>query len=481
MGFKDIREYLAVLADRNELVAVEREIDPSWEVGLICRELMDQQGPVAVLRRVKGSPWPVVVNLFANRRRVAVALNVPEERLIPHWLEALGHPLPPVMVEKGLCQEVIHSDGNFLDLIPHVKWNPEDGGPYITFGLLFCKDPDSGVRNMGIYRIQIKEENRLGINSHPPQHAGVCHFKAEALGEALPVAIAIGADPSLYIASQASPSFPWDEVALAGSLRGEAVPMVKCRTVDLEVPATAEMVVEGRWLANVREREGPFGEFTGYYSGAADRGVIEITSITHRKDPLYLATYEGRPPTNTHVIHAIAREPVWYDRVKREMCPTVKDLCVTYAGCGGMHVIVSIKQQKAGQARNVALGLLQIHTIKHVIVVDDDIDVRRPDAVEWAVATRVQADRDVIVLSGMLGMGLDPSQPKFPSGLGAKLAIDATTPLDGMEHLISFPEWQLENVRRRWKEYGFGDSAGPAHLGDRPQGKRSPPRLSEER
>jgi len=463
MALQDLREYLALLEAREELVRVKQEVDPGWEVGLMCRELMDRQGPAALLEKVKGSPWPVVVNLFANRHRVASALGISENQLIPHWLKALEEPKPPVVVKSGPCQEFVHIDGDLLDFVPHIQWNREDCGPYITFGLALCKDPDSGVRNMGIYRLQIKGKNRLGINSRPPQHAGICHAKDEARGESLPVAIAIGADPSLYIASQAAPAFAWDEVALAGSLRGEPVPLVKCRTVDLEVPATAEIVLEGHWLANVREMEGPFGEFTGYYSGAAERGVIELSCISHRRNPLYLATYEGRPPTNTHILHAAAREPVWYSRIKREVCPTIKDLCVTYPGCAAMHVVVSIRQQHPGQARNVAISLLQSHSIKHVIVVDEDIDVRDSSAVEWAIATRVQADHDVIILREMVGMDLDPSQPKFPSGVGAKMAIDATIPFGAAERLVQFSKDQVEYVRKRWSAYGF---ESPPSAGD---------------
>jgi 2,5-furandicarboxylate decarboxylase 1 len=455
MALQDLREYLSVLEANRDLIRVEQEVDPGWEVGVLGRELMDRQAPAARLEKVKGSAWPVVVNLFANRQRVASALGISENQLIAHWLRALEEPKPPCLVESGPCQEFVYTSGNLLDRIPHIHWNPQDCGPYITFGLTFCQDPDSGVRNMGIYRLQIKGKNRLGINSRPPQHAGVCQAKAEALGKSLPVAVAIGTDPSLYVASQAAPAFAWDEVALAGSLRGEPVPMVKCKTVDLEVPATAEIVLEGHWMANVREIEGPFGEFTGYYSWAAERGVIELTCLSHRRDPLYLATYEGRPPTNTHVLHAAAREPVWYGRIKREVCPTIKDLCVTYAGCAAMHVVVSIKQQHPGQARNVAISLLQTHSIKHVIVVDEDIDVRDPSAVEWAVATRVQGDRDVIILPGMVGMDLDPSQPKFPSGVGAKMAIDATIAVGAAERLVQFPKEQVEHVRNQWSAYGF--------------------------
>jgi 2,5-furandicarboxylate decarboxylase 1 len=459
MPFQDLREYLGLLETRGELVQVEREVDPSWEIGLICRELMDRQGPAAMFRNARGCSLPVVVNIFANRGRVALALGIEERALIPHWLQALEQTIPPQLVDAGPCQEIVRTDGDLLADLPRITWNPDDGGPYLTFGLAICKDPETGQRNMGIYRCQIKDNNRIGMNAKAPAHAGVALAKAELQGHSLPIAIAVGADPSLYLASQAPRGFNGDEVALAGSLRGEPVPMVKCRTVDLEVPATAELVLEGYYLANTVEMEGPFGEFTGYYSGAAPRGLIELTAVTRRRDALYLATYEGKPPTNTHVIHAAAREPVWYTQLKQDVCPTIRDINVTYAGCAALHVIVSMKQLKVGQARNVGLDLIKNATIKHVIVVDDDIDVRDPNAVEWAIATRVQADRDVIVIPDLAGMGLDPSQPKFPSGLSAKMIIDATLPMDGSEALIALPAEGLAAVRERWTQYGFPDTA----------------------
>jgi 2,5-furandicarboxylate decarboxylase 1 len=232
--------------------------------------------------------------------------------------------------------------------------------------------------------------------------------------------------------------------------------VVRCKTVDLEVPATAEMVIEGLYLPEEVEHEGPFGEFTGYYSGASMRGVVQVTAVTTRRDPYYLATYEGKPPGNTHVLHSLAREPVWYEMLRRDACPTIKDINVTYAGSSCLHVIVSMKPLTHGHARNVGLELLRVPNIKHAVIVDDDIDVRDMTAVEWAIATRVQADRDVIILPGMGGMHLDPSQPHFPTGVTAKMIIDATAPLSGrLEGLITFPPEKIAAIDGRWAEFGL--------------------------
>ena len=456
MPFADMREFVALLERAGEFKNVDAELDPDWEVGVFARRLMDRGGPAVLLRNVSGSTLPVLMNLFSTRRRAALALGVEERELLQHWLQAMEHPIPPVLVKDAPCQEVVRTDGDLLRDLPRVIWNREDGGPYITFGLTISRDPETHEGNMGIYRIQIKANNRIGMNAHPPSHAGVAHAKAKMRGEDLPVAIAIGGDPALYLASQAPRSYAKDEVALCGALRGAPVDVVKCKTVDLEVPAGAEMVIEGYYRADVHDMEGPFGEFTGYYSGAAERGVVDVTAITHRRDPIFVATYEGKPPTNTHILHSLAREPVWYTMLKRDICPTIRDINVTYGGSSGLHVIVSMKPLNAGHARNVGLELIKVSTIKHVVIVDDDIDVRDGTAVEWAIATRVQADRDVIVIPNLSSMALDPSQPNFPSGIGAKMIVDATLPQRGGDGLIEFRAEDLAAVDGRWSEYGLG-------------------------
>jgi 2,5-furandicarboxylate decarboxylase 1 len=399
---------------------------------------------------------PVVLNLFSNRRRAALALGIDESALLQRWLTAIGSPLPPRLVETAApCQEVVQTQGDLLAALPRITWNPADGGPFITFGMTISKDPDTSRPNLGIYRIQIKGSDLLGLNAGPATHAGEALARTEARGESLPVAIVIGGAPSLYLASQAPRSFTGDEVALAGALAGEPIATVKCKTVDLEVPANAEIVLEGHFLAHTKEMEGPFGEFTGYYSGAANRGVVRLTAITHRREPLFVSTYEGKPPTNTHVLHSLAREPAWYTMLKNDICPTIRDINVTYGGSSGLHVIVSMQPNREGHARNVGLELIKVSTVKHVVVVDPDVDVRDPVAVEWAIATRVQADRDVIIIPNLSGMALDPSQPHIPTGLGAKMIIDATLPIGAASGLIEFDPERLEAVDRRWEEYGF--------------------------
>jgi 2,5-furandicarboxylate decarboxylase 1 len=458
MPYPDMRAYMRRLEEAGQLVCVHKEVSPDLELGLICRELADRNGPAALFENVTGSPLPVLVNLFGTRERAAMALEIPESELLPHWRKALAAPVPPVVVDGGPCQEV-EVDVDLTRNLPNILWNEGDGGPYITFGLVFAKDPETGRTNMSVYRMQIKGPNKIGMKAQAPKHAGVMFLKAEEMGRPLEIAVAIGADPSLYLASQADVPLGVSEVEVAGALRGAPVEMVRCETVDLEVPATAEIVLEGRIEPGLREEEGPFGEFMGYFSGAAPRQVVTFTRMYHRRNPIYLATYEGKPTLETHVLHALSKEAVYFRQIQEYVCPTVRDVHISYGGCTIAHVYVSIKQQAAGQAKNVALELLKSHLVKLVVVVDEDVDVRNPTEVEWAIATRMQADRDVIILPGMAGLHLDPSQPNHPSGLGAKMLIDATMEFGKRYDLIRLPQDRLEQVRANWAAYGFGPAA----------------------
>lgn len=458
MPYPDMRAYMRRLEDAGQLVHVHKEVSPDLELGLICRELADRDGPAALFERVAGAPLPVLVNLFGTRERAAMALEIPECELLPHWRKALAAPLPPVLVDGGPCQEV-EVDVDLTRNLPNILWNQGDGGPYITFGLVFTKDPETRRTNMSVYRMQIKGPNKVGMKAQAPKHAGVMFLKAEEQGRPLEIAVAIGADPSLYLASQADVPLGTSEVDVAGALRGAPVEMVRCETVDLEVPATAEIVLEGRIEPGLREEEGPFGEFMGYFSGAAPRQVVTFDKMYHRRDPLYLATYEGKPTVETHILHALSKEAVYFRQIQEYVCPTVRDVHISNGGCTIAHVYVSIKQQAAGQAKNVALELLKSHLVKLVVVVDEDVDVRNPTEVEWAIATRMQADRDVMILPGMAGLHLDPSQPNHPSGLGAKMAIDATMEYGKRYDLIQLPSDLQRQVRANWAAYGFGPAA----------------------
>ena len=457
MAYYDLREFVLALEEKGELKRVKRKVNPEFELAGVCIESITQRGPVLLFENVKGSETPVLNNPFVSRRLVALALQCREEDLLKVWMERAEKKISPIIVKDGPCKEVKVRNPDLTRFPVLILWHEGDGGPYITFGQFICKDPETGRRNVGIYRIQVKGPQRGGLLIKPPQHAGVCLEKAETMGRPLEFAVAIGTEPASYLCTQAPLGFGEDEYELASSLRQAPLELVKCETVDIEVPAHAEIVLEGRVLPNVREDEGPFGEWTGYMSGRAPRPVIEFTCLTHRRDPIYEVTYEGYPiwgPTN--VMQAVAREPEWFKRISSHTCPTVRDVHFTFGGCAGLHVVVSIKKQAEGQGKNVLMDLLRSNQTKLAIVVDDDIDVRDLHQVEWAIATRFQADHDLIVVSGAAGMKLDPSQPNFPDGVGAKMGIDATRKLNAR-----FPpanrihEEVMARIKRDWKSYGI--------------------------
>lgn len=455
MAYHDLREFLGVLEDAGELQYVQREVDPDLEIGGIGRRLDDIRGPAVVFTNVKGYSHQVVMGIFGTTMsRIAMAMGCAEDALLKVWLERASTFLRPRLVETAPCQEnVILGDQVCLgDVIPQIRWNTLDGGPYITFALFFNKDPQTSAGNMAIYRLMMTGDRRMGAYLQAPQHGATAFLSAERMGKPLEVAIVIGTDPMLYLASQVPLQYGAYELELAGGLRQEPVEVVKCKTVDLEVPATAEIVLEGRVLPNVREMEGPFGEFTGYLGPADMRPVIEISAITHRNDPLYLCTHEGYPPTEDHTMHSLTKSAELFRQIKPSTAPTLKDVYFPLGGCSAFHVVASLKKERAGQAKNVILDILRSALIKSCVVVDEDIDIRDSTQVEWAIATRVRPDKDIVIVSDIAGPHLDPLQ--HDGGPSSKYGIDATIPYG-----IDFPvkvetdEKTRKLVEANWSDY----------------------------
>ena len=423
----DLRSMLDGFRQAGDLRHVTSTVDRVFDVAAGIRKTSRVDGPALIFDDVMGSRMPVAGAVYASRRRLFSSLGIDRSDFFSRFADALAHPLDPVVVDgPAPCQEVVleGSEASF-DTLPICTYNELDAGPYITMGICIAESPRYG-RNASINRLQIFDAKTAGILAVPPAHLGVYFAEAEAAGEELPMAITIGNDPFVTIGSQVQGSIFLDEMTIAGGLQGRPVELVKCRSIDVRVPATSEIVLEGVLLPGQRRWEGPFGEFPGYYSGAGDRPVFELRTITHRRDPIFLAGLTGEPSTDNHVIKNAIHEAVVYRRL-RDICPTIRDVCFTDAS-GGAHMVVSIKPTFAAQARDVMLASLSVERIrpKLVVVVDDDIDPRDPAQVEWAIAYRVQADRDVLIVDRVRGIPLDPSSPE--PGLGAVMAIDATRP-----------------------------------------------------
>lgn len=451
MAYADVRQFIARLSAEDELLEIAAPVDPD-EVGAICRKLLDEGGPAVLLNDVTGYPFPVVANLLATRRRIALALDVAEEALRETYLERIRRraDAPLAVLPTAPCKEVaIPREALRLEeLVPNIVNNPGDGGAFLNYGLVVMKDPDSGRRNVGIYRLQLRPGNRTGIWSSPTSHGGTIRAKNDARGVPTEVAVAIGGDPAMYVASQV-PGLDLgdDELELASALRGRPVDLVRCDTVDLEVPADAEIVLEGRILPGVREAEGPYGEYPGYYGPVGEQPVIEFHHATRRRAPVYVHTYIGIPPSETHAMGQVMGEAGFFAKLRADVAPTVHDV---YCALDMHTVIVALRKTYEEQAKHVIYALWSSRVVKTVIVVDEDVDPRNAEQVYWAIANRSHATHDVITGDGFCTIG--PSPGKYGDAVGVKLGIDATAPLRGYPAMSRPSAEMAARVRARWQE-----------------------------
>jgi 2,5-furandicarboxylate decarboxylase 1 len=435
LAYRDLRAFLDRLEAEGQLAHVHRPVSTQFEIAAGIRRMSDTRGPALVFDNVVGHSMPVVGSLFADRRKALLALDVatPAEGN-EKFLRGLHDPIPPRIVESGPCQDVVLT-GDDIDLMkfPFPIYSEKDGGPYVTVALEISRDPEDRTVNTSIYRMMRVDRNHFAVMSHVFQGLGTHIAKAERMGVPLDLAIVNGTDPVLLYASQAKVPQGFDELGIAGGINGEPVDVVRCRTVDIDVPATAEIVIEGRILPGVRVTEGPFGEFTGYYGPAEANPVMEVTAITHRRDPIFLAGLTGVPTTDNHILKTFAYESVLYENL-RKVFPEVT--AVSFPDWGGVQyvAVVALKQRYKGQARHLILTALgDSSRPKWVIVVDDDVDVHDTERVMWAAITRSQPSEDTIIVPGVAGGPLDPSAPE--KEVISLMGLDATRPFGA-----DFPE-----------------------------------------
>ena len=423
MPFNDLREFVTFLESEGELIRTQKPVDVKYEISAYIRKTSDVQGPALLFDNVKGFDMPVLGGVFSTRKRAFLALETSNEDYVNKFWHALDHLLAPKLVTHAPCKEVVYK-GKDVDLnkLPVPIFSEKDPAPFITLGLCISRDPKSGGKNTSIYRLQLKGRNRLGIMA---QHLVRQLVEAESIGKGLPIAIAIGTDPVLPLATQWMAPYGTDELALAGSLRGAPVEVVKAETVDVEVPATAEIIIEGMVLPNVREEEGPFGEVSGYYTPSNPKPVIEVSAITHRRNPIYQAALTGMPTTENHILKQLPLEATYYWQLKKEF-PGVTAVHFPAAGTVGMTCVIAMKQAYECEARTLIAAMIGTRRNKITVVVDDDVDITDMEKVWWAIATRTQADEDVIVFPRVVATAMDPSVPKLR--VGSSLGIDATVP-----------------------------------------------------
>ncbi|SHI55371.1 2,5-furandicarboxylate decarboxylase 1 [Dethiosulfatibacter aminovorans DSM 17477] len=422
----NLRNWIEVMKKEKVLKTVSKEVSTEFEIAAIGKKLEPDYG--VMFNNVKGYDVPVITGLAGTREKMASSLSLTVEELMERFNNALSLPTPCSIVPSeglGIKENIyIGDDVDIERILPACVHHEKDSGKYITSGMLIVKDPETGIRNVAIHRHEIKDKNHLGALLLP-RHTHHIFDRAEKTGKPLEVALIIGTHPVLLLASQATTRLGIDEFEIAGSLIGKPVAMTKCETVDLEVPIECEYVLEGKILPNIRKDEGPFGEYPKTYGPKRPRHVIEITAITHRDNPIYHTII---PATMEHLLlGAIPREATMFQIVKQAV-PSAFGVHLTPAGGCRYHVIIGIDKKNEGEAKNAIFAAFASSSeVKQVVVVDKDIDIFDSKDVEWAIANRVQANNDVIIVKSAMGNKLDPSSDE---GVSDKMGIDATVPLN---------------------------------------------------
>ena len=487
--FRDLRDFIETLEKAGELKRITAPVDPNLEITEICDRTLKRQGPALLFENPVGYSIPVLGNLFGTPKRVAMAMgqdDVSSLRDVGKLLAFLKEPEPPAgwkdLLEKAPkfknalyltpkevknppCQEVVIS-GEDVDLasLPIQTCWPEDVGPLVTWPLVITKGPNKQRQNLGIYRMQLLGRNKL-IMRWLAQRGGALDFREwqeKHPGQPFPVSVAIGADPATILGTVTPVPDTLSEYGFAGLLRGSKTEVAKSLTNDLQVPASAEFVLEGHIAPDDMADEGPFGDHTGYYNEVDRFPVFTVTTITHRRDPIYHSTYTGRPPDEPAIL-GVALNEVFVPILQKQFSEIV-DFYLPPEGCSYRIAVVSMKKQYAGHAKRVMMGvwsfLRQFMYTKFIIVTDEDVDVRNWQDVIWAMTTRMDPARDSVIIENTPIDYLDFASPV--SGLGSKIGFDATNkfPAETTREWgrpISMSDEVKAKVDRMWAELGIFD------------------------
>ncbi len=458
MTYSDLRDFISFLEKRGELVRISQKVDPNLEMTEISDRTLRAKGPALLFENPVGHRMPVLCNLFGTPERVAMGMGqekVGALREVGELLAFLKEPEPPKglrdlwekrhdfkqvlnmpvkVVKNAPCQEIVlEGDQVDLDQLPIQTCWPGDVGPLVTWALAITRGPDKERQNLGIYRMQKIAKNKLIMRwlAHRGGALDYRDWQKKYPGKPYPVAIALGADPATTLGAVTPVPDTLSEYAFAGLLRGEKTQVTKCIGSDLQVPATAEIILEGYLQPGEEADEGPFGDHTGYYNEVERFPVFTIDRITHRKDPIYHSTYTGRPPDEPAVL-GVALNEVFVPILQKQF-PEITDFYLPAEGCSYRMAVVSMKKQYPGHAKRVMMGvwsfLRQFMYTKFVIVTDEDIDIRNWEDVIWAITTRMDPTRDTVMIDNTPIDYLDFASPV--SGLGSKMGLDATNKMPG--------------------------------------------------
>ena len=450
---QSLRTTLTQFEATNDLHYVDRPVDPRYELGTILSLRRDSL--TQFFRHVVGYEMPVVGNLLNRREKIARGLGVDRSQLQSACIAALDQGIEPDIVPGGPVQEVMHpSPVDIPRVLPVPTWFEREGGPYITAGVIVAKDPQTGRRNVSIARLRVEGEDRLMAGIAPTHHLSELLRRAHARGQPLEIAVSIGNHPAVIVASQMYVDLGHDEYDIAGALLHEPLRLVRCRTVDLEVPAEAEIVLEGTLHADERIEEGPVSEFPGFYVYYGQGYGVRIRTITHRRDAIYQAILAGYAPE--HCLLGGVAIGATTCRALQRVIPSVRRVFITDGGMGRLHAIITMHKPQRGEGnRAITLAMGQVNLLKLVIVVDDAIDPEDWTQVEWALATRMRSERDIMIISSAKADRCEPLEEELTV---TKVGIIATTqPGDGApgsrSEFARPPQEVLERVRRELDSY----------------------------
>lgn len=487
LKYRDLRDFIASLEQRGELLRISQPVDPKLEMTEICDRVLRQGGPAILFENPIGFDTPVLTNLFGTEQRVALGMgqaNIAKLREVGELLAFLRQPEPPKSlkdawqkapifkqvlnmapkkIKNAPCQKNIIS-GDDVDLykLPIQTCWPNDAGPLITWPLVITRGPHKERQNLGIYRMQLIGKNRLIMRwlSHRGGALDFQEFQQQNPGKPYPVSVALGADPATILGAVTPVPDTLSEFAFAGLLRGSRTELTQSLSNDLQVPASAEYILEGYLAADDLADEGPFGDHTGYYNEVDKFPVMTVTHISHRDDPIYHSTYTGRPPDEPAIL-GLALNEVFVPILQKQF-PEISDFYLPPEGCSYRIAVITMKKQYAGHAKRVMMGvwsfLRQFMYTKFIIVTDDDINARDWKDVIWAMTTRMDPRRDCVFIDNSPIDYLDFASPV--SGLGSKVGFDATNKVGGETNRewgepIAMDEHTKQRVDELWDSLGL--------------------------
>src|SRR3984885_12179591 len=437
MPFQDFRDFLDALQKAGELLELDRFVSPELDVAKAMKKSASVSGPAIVFKN-NGTTFPLVGGIYNTRAECLIALQTTEKDAFDRVLKGMASRIPPVMVADGPVHEnVITGEAIDTDKLPIAKYSPDDGGRYITAGIVVSKDPETGVPDIGHYRFEVIDKQIFSFLALPNHRFARNMAKARRMGHTtFNAALLIGVDPVIAYTCPIQVPAGTNDFEVAGGMRGAALELVRCKTIDVEVPARAELVFELEVDFSQEAFEGPLGEFTGYYAPGSKKPIARIKAITHRNGAYFQALLTGVPPTENHFLKQLPYEASYFAMLKAQH-PTLTNVAIPASGGVAFYVVMSMKQRYAGEARHAILSTIaSSQRPKMVVVVDPDIDVRNPDQVEWAIAFRSQPGRDVIIVNDLPGGTLDPSvNASLPLNrrVGSAMGIDATFPFGADE------------------------------------------------